>query len=791
MAYISTQHTDGSNNTKVVASLFLEMMRLPLFAVFISIVVTAKAQTDEGTLISSALSAENSATASPNASPVISPASVNPSVTERITCEIKDQEGGIYCDDDEFVVIGKECCRYYDECEDNLMKCQNKNCCAKISSTSITNSVPSVLPSHLTSTDVITCDIKEMESGLDCDHEEFVIIGKMCCRYDGECYNDLEKCTPSNCCEKSNNPQLTQFNWDTITCEIKDKESSIRCDDLHDNKVCCRYTSNGENCEEGLSKCTESTCCMSTATPKPKPSPSSKPRNEGGYEPVDQFINCAVKAYESGFICSSSEEVNSEKECCRWAGDCGSLSKCTEEHCCTESTSVPVSTPSKTPQPENFTIRCRERNRITSSSRYEMDADKNCCKYSGECGSLNSCLSSFCSNAKSAPPVDTEGVCDCTGAILKGSCYSTLQLAVDMASNKDIIYIGGESVVSSPIKFTKDLTFSGFFCDDIRASIKATFDSVSGAILEAINPVSQNITIEHLAITSSKNMSAAAFHSLGSETSAGDQRVNLTMINVWIHDMYSQRPGVGVFVGQSSGLFVDEDCVFSNLRMETSEKYMYAGGAAIAVIYIPAGHEMKIGGKFTNNSAFYPQASLHSSGGAVYLDYMEGDVWFNAQFKNNTANQGGAVHVQGVFGNMYVDGLFANNHAIDDGYGSRSGAFRVLEIASPGFLLFNGSFIGNTAHGRGGVVATNMMREGSTMILNGFFQNNVASTVGGVWSFWSQGTELMGKVYITANSVFEGNQAIHDSSRSSIYNIAGTSDKLSETEWIGKTITLN
>eukprot|EP01134_Creolimax_fragrantissima_P002637 CFRG2637T1 len=420
-----------------------------------------------------------------------------------------------------------------------------------------------------------------------------------------------------------------------------------------------------------------------------------------------------------------------------------------------------------------------------------MDNSKECCEYPGECGSLSACAPTFCCNEKQSSPVDTQGACDCDGVVLNKQCYSTLNEAVIAASNEDTIYIGNDITVDSPIAFTIDLTFSGVLCNENRPTIKATFDSVDGAILEAQNKKSQVVVLEHLAMTSNNGNSAAAFHTLGSVTSAGNQRVNLTMIDVWIHDMYSQRPGVGVFIGQSSGLIVDDECVFENLRMETSTMNMYAGGAAIAVVYLPSGSEIKIGGEFTSNTAFYPNASLHSGGGAVYLDYMEGDVWFNAKFAKNSANQGGAVNIQGVIGNMYVDGLYTDNLAVDDGYGSRSGAFRVLEITSTGYLLLNGTFDGNTAQGRGGVIATNMMRSGGTMVLDGVFKNNIASTVGGVWSFWSNGTDFDSKVVLKGSSTFQGNQAISDSSASSIYDIAQNHEKFSESEWQGKTITLN
>ncbi|KNC80228.1 hypothetical protein, variant [Sphaeroforma arctica JP610] len=571
---------------------------------------------------------------------------------------------------------------------------------------------------------------------------------------------------------------------DFITCAIKDVESPLGCDEVQDDKSCCRYSWSCGN----LNKCTPSFCCKETIpTPTPHPSPSSTP----SYEPVDNYINCAVKKSEGGFKCSGDEVVDKKKECCRWSDECGNLKKCTEDYCCTDDTYYPKPSPSAKPQ--DYSIKCKEKHGIYCSVGSELDDDKKCCEYPGACGDLKSCKSDYCcTESGPLPPPDTVGACDCDGAVIDKVCYSSLEAAIEAASNGDIVYVGGDIEVDAPIQFTQSLSFSGVLCDDERAQIIATFDEVDGAIFEAVNEDEQEVNFLHLAITSEDDNSAAAFHSLGSVTDAPNQGVTMNLTNVWIHDMYSQRPGVGIFIGTSKGLTVDDNCYFYSLTMSTTEMDMYAGGAAIAVVYLPEGSEIRIAGSFKDNSAFYPEASLHSGGGAIYMDYMEGDVTFTAAFENNSANQGGAVNVQGVLGNMIVDGYYSENHAIDDGYGSRAGAFRVLEIESSGSVIFNGSFVGNTAQGRGGAIATNIHRSGSKMYLDGIFQNNVASTVGGVWSMWSS-TQLNGMVQLDGDSIFEGNLAVYDDSASGIYDISqgGETDKLAEDEWFGRTITIN
>ncbi|KNC83441.1 hypothetical protein SARC_04306 [Sphaeroforma arctica JP610] len=737
----------------------------------------------------------------PAEQPVVQPIVADPSPTavpvapilgsDYITCAVKDVESPLGC---AVVQDDKECCRYSSNCN-GLNKCTPSYCCTGSAGPVVSDTPP---PSPVTSetetitpmppildSDYITCAVKDVESPLGCD---VLQEDKECCRYSSNC-NGLNKCTSSYCCteaapETTNTPLPPNLDSDYITCAAKDVESPLGCDVAQDDKVCCRYSS---NCN-GLRKCTPSYCCKGTATSTPHPEPSSTP----SYEPVDNYINCAVKKSEGGFKCSGGEEVDTHKECCRWSKECGDLSKCTESYCCTSDSNYPKPSPSA--KPEDFTIKCKEKLGLQCSNGYEMDSNKDCCEYPGACGDLRSCKTDYCCTESGVQiPPDTVGACECDGVVLNQKCYSSLKEAIRAASDGDTIYVGGEIEVDAPIAFEQSLSFSGVLCDNDRAQIIATFDEVDGAIFEAVNEDSQEVNFLHLAITSEGDNSAAAFHSLGSVNGAPDQVVAMSLTNVWIHDMYSQRPGVGIFIGSSNGLSIDDDCVFTDLKMSTSEMDMYAGGAAIAVVYLPKGSEINIAGYFKDNSAFYPDASLHSGGGAIYLDYMEGDVTFTAAFENNSANQGGAVNVQGVLGNMVVDGYFNENKAIDDGYGSRAGAFRVLEIESEGSVLFSGSFVGNTAQGRGGAIATNMHRSGSKMYLDGIFQNNVASTVGGVWSLWTE-TQMEGQVQLDGDSIFEGNLAVYDDSDSGIYSIVvsgGDTDKLAENEWFGRTITIN
>ncbi|KNC74556.1 hypothetical protein SARC_12902, partial [Sphaeroforma arctica JP610] len=333
--------------------------------------------------------------------------------------------------------------------------------------------------------------------------------------------------TPSASPSTSTNAAVTSTptvpDSDYITCAIKDVESPLGCDEVQDDKSCCRYSWSCGN----LNKCTPSFCCKETIpTPTPHPSPSSTP----SYEPVDNYINCAVKKSEGGFKCNGDEVVDKKKECCRWSDECGNLKKCTEDYCCTDDTYHPKPSPSAKPQ--DYSIKCKEKHGIYCSVGSELDEDKKCCEYPGACGDLKSCKSDYCcTESGPLPPPDTVGACDCDGAVVDKVCYSTLEKAIKAASNGDIVYVGGDIEVDAPIQFTQSLSFSGVLCDDERAQIIATFDEVDRAIFEAVNEDEQEVNFLHLAITSEDDNSAAAFHSLGSVTDAPNQGVTMNLTN--------------------------------------------------------------------------------------------------------------------------------------------------------------------------------------------------------------------------------------------------------------------
>ncbi|KNC77820.1 hypothetical protein SARC_09732 [Sphaeroforma arctica JP610] len=405
------------------------------------------------------------------------------------------------------------------------------------------------------------------------------------------------------------------------------------------------------------------------------------------------------------------------------------------------------------------------------------------------------------SQSPQSPDRPMHQVCDCNeGVLLDNLCYDSLKEAFDDATDDVTIHVGGVVVkVSEPIEFDSSITLQGHACADEgnRAKIMAAsgFETLSGAMLKATHPDEQNIVFKDLEITSeSEGQYVAAFHSLSEsdlEGEGGNQKVQLVCNNIYIHDMQSQEPGVGIFLSGTNALTVDDQCLFENLLTTTTIGDKWAGGPAIAVIYLPESGTINIDGQFKNNRAFFPSPSTrHAGGGAIYFNWMAGSVSITAQFSGNQANQGGAIQIQAVVGDFFDNGIYTNNTAADEGNGARFGALGCIKLYSGASFVLNGSYIDNLSEGRGGAVGTNIHESDSLFAIQGTFKNNRALNDGGVWGRWSS-TTLKGKVVIDINATIDGNIAEGDDNDSSVYNTVSSnvsSDSMSQFEWEQRTI---
>ncbi|KNC80574.1 hypothetical protein SARC_07073 [Sphaeroforma arctica JP610] len=370
------------------------------------------------------------------------------------------------------------------------------------------------------------------------------------------------------------------------------------------------------------------------------------------------------------------------------------------------------------------------------------------------------------------------------GGVINNRCYGKFKDAVKAARNEDTVHFGGDVIVKEPVYFGSNVKFQGEMCAGNRASLIAKFDSKKQAMLQATKS-GQIVEFRDLDFTSQGINKAAAFHAGGEESDAGTQTIDAKFYNVHIHDMQSEALGVGIRVGNVLNLLIDADCKFQNLVQSSSEPDRFAGGSAVAVIYLPESSKMSISGMFIDNKSFYPGlGSNHAGGGAIYLDYLAGTVNIDAEFTGNESNEGGALKIQGVLGSTKISGLFKGNKGVDSGNGSRGGAIRVNKIFGTGVLEMDAHCMKNTTPGRGGVIASNVHNTGGKMTIKGLFQDNAAGTDGGVWSMWSTGTEFTAETIFEANSIINDNLAINDM-RSSLYDVRDSMrhTRMSDRNW--------
>eukprot|EP01134_Creolimax_fragrantissima_P008518 CFRG8518T1 len=202
-----------------------------------------------------------------------------------------------------------------------------------------------------------------------------------CCEWEGDCligstYNEnagYDTCSTSKsssiscesvCCKPSGVPPSPTPNPYLITCEEKNvlNPGSLTCSNIDDDKPCCQWSG---DCGS-LSKCTNSYCCVS-----PPPNiecceweedcmPGSEYNENAGYDTcnadTDSSISCQsvcckpfgvppsptpnpylITCEEKNVLNPGSltcDNIDDDKKCCQWSGDCGSLSKCTNSYCC-------------------------------------------------------------------------------------------------------------------------------------------------------------------------------------------------------------------------------------------------------------------------------------------------------------------------------------------------------------------------------------------------------------------------------------------------------------------------
>ncbi|KNC78356.1 hypothetical protein SARC_09208 [Sphaeroforma arctica JP610] len=710
-----------------------------------------------------------------------------------VTCGEKSQLDFLQCNSiAQTLVPDITCCRYYNMCGD-LTRCSEEMCCQlqlgettdqsttsqnTDSSTIVTDNSLTIVTATISATTAATEDNNTNASTIVEDASNTTATSTFAESNDitattaeviTNTATELETNTPDDELELVDN---------TITCAVMAFEEELTCaagSGVAADIACCRW----HNACDGLLKCLDELCCVEGIAPSPSPSPVQIATGE--------FLT-TCGAYD-GIVCDEGNDLLSDVECCEFDNSCtDNVLKCRSGLCCADTVAGLIPVVESTISTTQIST--------TSSSAASVASSTQAATTNGLSEDEDEDTPDGSGTDVDRPnvPATAQDACSCEGGVIDGLCYDDLSTAIETADDEDVVYIGGSKSVANPIRFSSSVTIQGVACSGTFPTLTATFDSTDGAILEATNSDTQKVELIDLRMTGSPGMRSAGFHTLGAEGTAGSQRVELSLSNVHMYDMTSERPGVGVFVGNSAGLVVDGDCTFTGLLMSTSDTDRYAGGAAVAVIYLDSLYTISISGTFEDNKAYYPEASLHSGGGAVYLDFMAGDVTFErgVEFRSNEANQGGAIHVQEIVGEMIVDGLYLSNQANDDGFGARGGALRVQKLSRGSRVYVVGTFTDNEAEGRGGVVATNVHLPTSELVFDGDFRRNTASTAGGVWSYWSS-VDMDGTVVFEGNSEFSGNRAIRDED-TSIYDMAGEDGNeatLSEEDWEGDTVQIN
>jgi hypothetical protein len=153
-----------------------------------------------------------------------------------------------------------------------------------------------------------------------------------------------------------------------------------------------------------------------------------------------------------------------------------------------------------------------------------------------------------------------------------------------------------------------------------------------------------------------------------------------------------------------------------------------------------------------------------------------------------------------------LKGTYTNNKVTDRGMGCRGGATRVEFVK--GDVVLDGKFDGNSAEGRGAVIAINRLYSDGTLTLKGSYTNNKSKGDGAILSIFlaaegmaaSKSSECLPRVSrkvepavlnlnhciagltnLDPSGEYEGNTA--QSVDTSIVSIKPTGTKLSESQW--------
>ncbi|KNC79302.1 hypothetical protein SARC_08307 [Sphaeroforma arctica JP610] len=351
----------------------------------------------------------------------------------------------------------------------------------------------------------------------------------------------------------------------------------------------------------------------------------------------------------------------------------------------------------------------------------------------------------------------TEDLCSCYVAVNRICVNTTLPETLAAAVEGDVVSISGNYAASEPMNISVSLTLQGITCGDKISQITTLFKTDTPLIPESREASSQkyalfNIVAASISVTLQDLKLQRGQHDADSYGTAlySEFGIGLELKNVEISNMRAfSHGGSAVYIATAVGSvhFDDQTKIIDNSvadggcnEDDVLDPYCpapnggpdlhlcpdrcFGGGGAVWIgSCFGAETDVNVSANFHNN---YHEFG-HGMGGAVFMDWVQCEVHFVGNYTNNTSSDGGAIHIESIQegGSIEFDGHYENNQAVEGGWGARGAANRVRDMVDGSTLAIRGTYIGNRAAGRGGVMAQNNID--GTVTMEVVAEGNVAT----------------------------------------------------------------
>ena len=300
--------------------------------------------------------------------------------------------------------------------------------------------------------------------------------------------------------------------------------------------------------------------------------------------------------------------------------------------------------------------------------------------------------------------------------------------------NLSFVYDGNESLMLSP--FNKTVQYNVFESSSLKTftdalneindaesniiKLNGTYLYNSGFSKSGIPINRDNLIIDGQNLTIMDGGQQSAIFNVANNVK------NLTIINIKLTNAYAQNGAINI-QGPINYFELNATC-------ENNRGYINAGGIVSFAQKVEG--IVKVYGTYSNNRV------EGNDGVFAFKNTVTGNVTFNGEFINNTANNGGVAYFANtVTGNVTFDGEFINNTANNNG--------GVVYFASTvtGNETFKGKYNNNSAVYHGGVVYHNSEVKGN-VLFDGIFDSNICTGGGGAVARFNKA--------VNANVTFDG-----------------------------------